>query len=102
MKYNYCPVCGEKLPPHHIGKCCNNCTKKIIKDRVVTTLVVTTVAAAAGVGLYYFVKSHQEEVKETAQELASVALNYKVKQLANDTGALLEVAKHAGKLLTRG
>ena len=101
MKYNYCPICGEKLPAHHIGKYCNNCTKKIIKDRVVTTLVVTTVAAAAGAGLYYFVKTHQKEVKETAQELASVAFNYKVKQLANDTGALLEVAKQAGKLFTR-
>ncbi len=102
MKYNYCPICGEKLPPHHLGKYCRECSKKIIRDRVITTVVLTTVAAAAGVGVYYYVKNHKKEVKEAAQELAATAFNYKIKQLANDKDALIEVAKQAGKLLTRG
>ena len=101
MKYNYCPICGEKLPKHHLGKYCNECSKKIIKKKVVVGVVVTAAAAAAGAGAYFYVKNHKEEVKQAAQELASAAFAYKVKQLNNDKDALIEVAKTAGKLLTK-
>ena len=99
MKYNYCPICGEKLPRHHLGKYCKDCSKKIMKKKVIGAVVVTAAAAAAGTGAYFYVKHHKKEVKEAAQQLASAALAYKVKQLNNDKDALLEVVKTAGKLL---
>ena len=101
MKYNYCPICGEKLPPHHLGKLCKNCSTEQLKKKIVGTVVLTGVAAAAGIGAYYYVKNHKKEVKEGAEKLAGLALAYQFKRLNNEKDALIEVAKQAGKLLSR-
>ena len=52
-----------------------------------------------GVGAYYYVKHHKKQTIETAQKLASMALAYEAKKLANNKDALLEVVRNAGKTL---
>ena len=98
MKYNYCPVCGEKLPPHHLGKLCKNCAKKEFKKKAITAVVLTGIAAGAGAGVYYYVKNHKKEVTEYAKDLASMALAVEMKKLSSDAKALAEVAKNAYEL----
>ncbi len=99
MKYNYCPICGEKLPPHHLGKYCKTCSRKVFTKKVIRTAVVTGVVVGAGVGAYFYVKHHKKQTLESAQKLASMALAYEMKKIANNKDALLEVARSAGKAL---
>lgn len=99
MRYNYCPICGEKLPPHHLGKYCKNCSRKVFAKKAIRTVVLTGVVAGLGVGAYYYVKNHKKQTIETAQKLASMALAYEAKKLASNKDALLEVVRNAGKTL---
>ena len=69
MKYNYCPVCGEKLPKHHFGKMCKNCARKEFKKQAVRTALIVGIAAGAGTAAYFYVKNHKKEVANAASAL---------------------------------
>ena len=101
MKYNYCPVCGEKLPPHHHGKLCKNCSKKEFKKKAITAVVLTGVAVGAGAGVYYYVKNHKKEVTQYAKDLAATALALELKKISSDAKLLTEVAKSAYELASK-
>ncbi len=98
MKYNYCPVCGEKLPPHHIGKMCRNCARKDFKKKVIAGTVILGVGAASAAAAYYYVRSHKEEVASAAKDLAELAVASEIKKLANDTGAVVDFARNVYRL----
>ncbi|MBR4456231.1 MAG: hypothetical protein IKS32_08400 [Solobacterium sp.] len=93
MKYNYCPVCGEKLPPHHFGKLCKNCAKKEFTKKAVGTVVAVGITAAVGAGVYYYVKHHKKEVAGAAAALATKALELELHKLAEEPKIMLDLAK---------
>ena len=92
MRYNYCPICGKELVPHHIGKLCPDCAKKQFKRKLIRTAVVTGLIGAAGAGTYYYVTHHKKEVAQAAEKLASEALALELKRLAATTKILIDTA----------
>jgi hypothetical protein len=97
VKYNYCPVCGEKLPKYHLGKLCKNCRKKEIKEQAIRTAVICTVVAGAGTAAYFYVKHHKKEVAQATAKLASKALELQAKKVYAEQKLLLEAARHVSK-----
>ena len=93
MKYNYCPVCGEELPPHHRGKLCKKCAKKELGKKAVTALVCAGIGAAVGYGTYYYVTRHKKEVAARLQDFATKAVEIELRKLANEPKQFLELAR---------
>ena len=101
MKYNYCPVCGEKLPKHHIGKLCKNCRKKEFKKQAVKTVVLVGLVAGAGTAAYFYVKDHKKETASAASKLAAQALALQAKRLQAEQKLMTEAAKRVSELKYR-
>ena len=101
MKYNYCPVCGDELPPHHLGKLCGKCARKEFVKSAVKTVVIAGVAVAVGAGAYYYVTTHKKETARAAEQLASSLVTLQMKKLQAEQKLLKEASKTAQKLLER-
>ncbi len=101
MKYNYCPICGEKLPKHHIGKLCKTCARKQFKKQAIKTVLLVGLAAGAGTAAYFYVKDHKKETAAAASKLAGQALALQAKKLEAEQKLLLEAARRASQLKYR-
>ena len=101
MKYNYCPVCGEKLPKHHFGKMCKNCARKEFKKQAVRTALIVGIAAGAGTAAYFYVNNHKKEVANAASALASQALALQAKKLSAEQKLWMEAAKQVFRIKNR-
>ena len=97
MKYQYCPICGEKLPERHHGKYCKKCNAKMRRKKLLRTAIVLGVVAGASSITAGVIAAKTEDFKDRAVEYVKDTAWKKVKEKPVKTAAKLVRAGKAAR-----
>ena len=91
MRYQFCPLCGKELSPHHHGKYCKECAaeqRRKTAKRVAIAAGVTVAVGAAAVGVAAY------KNKRIRKRIVKLAKRFPVQQSA----AVLQQTANAATL----
>ena len=101
MKYHYCPICGEALPPKHRGKYCKECAAKERKKKLLRTAICMGVAVGVGAITVTVVSAKKKVILEYITDAVKEGTMEKIRQLPAQGLELLQQTGSAAQSRTK-